>query len=195
MPDPSDSSARLIQTNPSNAALIRRLLGLAWRYRLDCLRVVGQQMLLVSLGLAGLGLVGLAIDVIRHAVDPQVAAPRWPWGREVPADWPALGIVAAIAASIVLVSLVQSSLRYHTAVVVARLSQRIVVQLRSDVYDKLQRLSFRFFDANASGSIINRVTGDVQAMRMFVDGVILEVLTVVLSLGVYLAYMLSIHVA
>lgn len=75
---PTDSPARLVQNNPSNAALIRRLLALAWRYRLDCIRVVVQQVLLVSLGLAGLGLVGLAIDVIRHALDAQVAAPAGP---------------------------------------------------------------------------------------------------------------------
>ena len=71
---------------------------------------------------------------------------------------------------------------------------RIVVDLRTAVYDKLQRLSFRFFDANQSGSIINRVAGDVQAVRMFVDGVVIQVLTVMLSLGVYLAYMFSLHV-
>ena len=88
-----------------------------------------QQVLLVSLGLAGLGLVGLAIDVIRHALDAQVAAPRWPWGAAVPAAWPPLGLVIGIALAIVLVALVQSSLRYHTAVVVARLSQQIVVRL------------------------------------------------------------------
>ena len=68
------------------------------------------------------------------------------------------------------------------------------MQLRTEVYDKLQRLSFRFFDANQSGSIINRVAGDVQAVRMFIDGVIIQVLTVALSLAVYLAYMLSVHV-
>ena len=103
-------------------------------------------------------------------------------------------LVGGIALAILLLALVQSTLRYHTTLVVARLSQQIVVQLRSDVYDKLQRLSFRFFDANETSSIINRVAGDVQAMRLFVDGVIIEVLTVLLSLAVYLAYMLSIHV-
>ena len=75
-----------------------------------------------------------------------------------------------------------------------RLVQQIVVQLRSDVYDKLQRLSFRFFDANDSGSIINRVAGDVRAMSMFVDMVLIEMLGVLLSLVIYLAYMLNIHV-
>src|SRR5262249_971778 len=39
-----------------------------------------------------------------------------------------------------------------------------------------------------------RVAGDVQAVRQFVDGVILQVLTVILSLAVYLAYMLSVNV-
>ncbi len=60
-------------------------------------------------------------------------------------------------------------------------------------YDKLQRLSFRFFDANQSGSIINRVAGDVQAVRMFVDGVLIQVITVIISLAIYLSYMISLQ--
>ena len=39
------------------------------------------------------------------------------------------------------------------------------------VYAKLQRLSFSFFDVHGSNSIFNRVTGDVQNTRLFVDGV------------------------
>jgi ATP-binding cassette subfamily B protein len=80
-------------------------------------------------------------------------------------------------------------------IAVNRLVQgQIVVALRAKVYDKMQRLSFRFFDENASGSIINRVTGDVQAVRSFVDGVVMQTLVVVLSLGVYLVYMVHINV-
>jgi ATP-binding cassette subfamily B protein len=67
---------------------------------------------------------------------------------------------------------------------------RIVPELRLRVFDKLQRLSFRFFDDNASGSIINRVTGDVQSVRAFVDGVLFQGAIMLLSLGVYLVYML-----
>ena len=74
------------------------------------------------------------------------------------------------------------------------LVQQIVIRLCTDVYNKFQRLIFRFFDANQSGSIINRVAGDVQAVRQFVDGVILQALTVLFSLAVYLGYMLSVHV-
>jgi len=70
---------------------------------------------------------------------------------------------------------------------------KLVPELRTRVFDKLQRLSFRFFDQNASGSIFNRVTGDVQSVRSFVDGVLLQGAIMLLSLGVYLAYMLRTH--
>jgi ATP-binding cassette, subfamily B, bacterial len=73
------------------------------------------------------------------------------------------------------------------------MQMKLVPELRTRVFDKLQRLSFRFFDQNASGSIFNRVTGDVQSVRSFVDGVLLQGAIMVLSLAVYLAYMLRTH--
>jgi len=170
------------------------MLAFGWRYRATCVQVLCQQAVLVVMTLCGLGITGLGIDFIRHSVDPSVAAPRWPLDIAPPSNWQPLTVVAAIAGSILLLALLQSTLRFHDAMVMGRLVQRIVVQLRSDVYDKLQRLSFRFFDANESGSIINRVAGDVQAMRVFVDGVVIEVIAVTLTLAIYLGYMLSIHV-
>jgi len=103
-------------------------------------------------------------------------------------------VVAAIAATMLGLAVLHTFLRYWAAVSASQLAQTIIVQLRVDVYDKLQRLSFRFFDANNSSSLINRVAGDVQAVRVFVDGVMVEVIVIVLSLLVYLGYMLSIHV-
>ncbi len=178
----------------SNTAIIRRMLALAWRHAGRCLAVVARQTVLVAINLSALGLIGVAIDVIRQAVVPGASPPRWPLGLAPPAAWPPLAVVATIAVAVVAMALVQSTLRYRSAVAAGRLVQRIVVQLRSEVYDKLQRLSFRFFDANDSGSIINRVAGDVRAMSMFVDMVLIEILGVVISLVIYLAYMLNIHV-
>ena len=121
-------------------------------------------------------------------------APAWPLGWQPPQDWSPLAVVGLISAAIFGLAVLHASLRFWGVVTLSNLVQRLVIQLRRDVYDKLQRLSFRFFDANSSGSIINRVAGDVQAVRQFVDGVVLQVLTVVLSLAVYLGYMLSVHV-
>ena len=184
----------LADRTPSNWVLIRRLVGLGWQHRFRCVKVLAQQIVLVSVGLGMLGLTGLGIDVIRHHVDPTDAAPRWPLGLVPPASWSPLRVVAALAAVILGLALLHMILRYWAAISASRLAQSIVVQLRMDVYDKLQRLSFRFFDANNSSSLINRVAGDVQAVRVFVDGVLVEVIVVLLSLVIYLCYMLNIHV-
>lgn len=184
----------LTDSKTSNWALIRRLLGLGWRYRAGCIKVLLQQLTLVSVGLGILGLTGLGIDVIRDHVDPSAAPPRWPFGVVPPTTWSALTVVGAITTTIVCLALLNTILRYWATVSASRLAQTIIVQLRTDVYDKLQRLSFRFFDTNNSSSLINRVAGDVQAVRVFVDGVLVEVIVILLSLLVYMYYMLNIHV-
>lgn len=95
---------------------------------------------------------------------------------------------------IALLAVVRAGLNHLYGMTVARLVQgEIVVRLRSELYDKLQRLDFRFFDSNASSSLINRLTGDVQSVRLFVDGVMILAVIMVLSLGVYLVHMPSIQ--
>jgi ATP-binding cassette subfamily B protein len=156
--------------------------------------VVALHGLLVAMNLSGLRLAGLGIDLLRHQFDPSAGPPQWPLGLAPPSGWSPFESLVAIAASVLGVALGLAVLKYAAAVASASLSQRVLIQLRTEVYDKLQRLSFQFFDTAETSSLINRAAGDVQAVRTFVDGVIVKVLTVVLSLGVYLAYMLSVHV-
>jgi ATP-binding cassette subfamily B protein len=176
----------------SNAAVVRRLLGVSWGYRWACVRILLLQLVLLALGLAGLRLSGLAIDHIRHHSDPVLAAPRWPvWFTPAP-EWGALGVLAAVAGAVLVLAGLRAALNFVHGVALARLVHGdIVVRLRAEVYDKLQRLSFRFFDATESGSIINRITADVHAVRMFVDQILMQVVIMVLTLAVYVTYMAS----
>lgn len=48
------------------------------------------------------------------------------------------------------------------------LAQMVVRDLRSDYYSKLQRKSFKFFDASAVGDLVSRATMDMQAVEAFV---------------------------
>lgn len=177
----------------SNSQLMRRLLALVWKYRAGCIWVLSLQVVLITIGLYGLAFTGLGIDFIHHELDPTSKAPDWPFGLHPPLEWPPLAIVGVIAAAILGMAILRGILSYAYTVQVADLLQgRIVVDLRTQVFEKLQRLSFRFYDANATGSIINRVTGDVQNVRTFVDGVILQGVIMVVSLTVYLIYMLRI---
>jgi len=120
---------------------------------------------------------------------------HWPFGWQPPVGWAPVTVVAAIGGAILVFAAIRAMLNFYFTIALNDLTQsRIVVDLRAAVYDKLQRLSFRFFDDNATGAIINRVTGDVQAVRSFVDGVVIQIIIMALSLSVYLIYMLSLHV-
>lgn len=169
------------------------MLALAWQFREACLRVLILNLLLVALNLSGLGLAGLGIDVLRQAFQPDGPAPGWPLGWKPPSSWGPLTLVVFVSAVVLIVAIFQATVKFVAAVAGATLSQEILIQLRTNVYDKLQRLSFHYFDSNESSAIINRMTGDVQAVRGFVDGVLLKILTVALSLAVYFAYMFSVH--
>ena len=188
------TSRRLDERQYSTAELVWRLLALGWRYRADCLLSLGLSVVLLVLALGGLQFLGLAIDVIRHALDSKVPAPVFPFGWLPPAGWSPLRLVAGLSGAIIAQALLRALLTYRYNVVTARLTQgKIVPDLRDALYAKLQRLSFRFFDVHGSSSIFNRVTGDVQNTRLFVDGVILQGMNMVLTLAAYAVFMWQIQ--
>lgn len=178
----------------SNWRLLKRLISVGLEYRAPAAAMVLLNLMLVGLTLSGLGITGLAIDYIRHEVDPTAVPPRWPFGWEPPTGTPPFMVVCWLAGSIFGLALVGAALKYGSSLAGAALSQRVLIRMRTDVYDKLQRLSFRFYDAGESSSIINRAAGDANAVRNFIDGVMIRMLTVLLTLLVYLAYMLQMHV-
>jgi ATP-binding cassette subfamily B protein len=187
-----------LSANPSDASdwtLIRRLLGLSWRYRWGCLRVLGLQFAMVALSVLGWGFNGLGVDEIRRAAGALKTPAHWPLGWQPPAAWTPWERIAVVAGLVVAFAAVRAVMdRLNREETNYLVQGQIVVQLRADVYAKLQKLSFRFYDANASSSIINRVTSDVQSVRMFVDQVLIQSLTMAVSLAACAAYMFSIHV-
>lgn len=175
--------------------VVRRLLGLSWRYRKRALQVFCFQVVLLAMTLGGVGLTGVAIDIIRHSFDPSAPVPRWPLGLQPPPSFTAMEALGLLGVSVVLMALVRGAVHFAYSLGVGKLVHaQIVPTLRAELYRKLQRLSFRFFDAHPSGAIINRVTRDVQMLRSFVDGVVIQGAVLLLALGVFLSYMLATHV-
>ncbi len=71
----------------------------------------------------------------------------------------------------------------------ARLGQGILLDLRSQVFDHLQRLSLKFFDVNKAGRIMSRVLNDVGELGDFLDsgafwvaGEVVSLIAVVIAL-------------
>jgi ATP-binding cassette subfamily B protein len=181
------------QPRPSHWQLLKRLIGLGLEYRGACAALLLLDFGLVALALGSLGLTGVGIDYIRQQVDSSAPPPHFPFGWSPPQSATPFHVVCRIAGAVLALALVGAALRYAAAIAAAKLSQEVLVRIRTDVYEKLQQLSFRFYDAGESSSIINRAAGDANAVRSFVDGVMIKVLAVSLTLTVYLAYMLRIH--
>lgn len=194
MSDLDGSQTKHHERSYSTSELVRRLLALAWQFRADCLVSVLLSVALLLLGLAGLQLLGVVVDVIRYALDPTQRPPAYPLSWTPPANWTPLQIISALSLAIVAQAVVRAALTYQYNMVSARLTQgKIVPDLRGRLYARLQRLSFRFFDVHGSSSIFNRVTGDVQNTRLFVDGVVLQGINMLLTLGAYFFFMWRIH--
>jgi len=193
------SAPHPIVTAPvSDWRLVQRLMGLAWRYRVRCLQVLLLQGVLLFLGLAGLFFTGHGIDYVKSVVEaaatPGATVPVFHVAGlpSPPASWPPIILIATFAGCILALAVMRAGLNYVYSISINILVQRhLVVDLRTELYAKLQRLSFRFFDANTTGSIITRVTGDVQNVRMFLDQVLIQSFIMAVSLSVYLVYMLS----
>jgi ATP-binding cassette, subfamily B, bacterial len=176
-------------TAASRRGLLRRLAGIAWEYRADCLLLLALQLVLTGLTVAILALTGAGIDLVRWASEPGAAPPAhlgWlPAGTALEGCLWVAGVILALAG-------LRAALSYAYGVASVRfLHGRVVVGMRARVYAKLQQLSFRFFDTNASGSIINRVTADAHSVRLFIEGVVLQVAIIALTLAVCAAYMLA----
>lgn len=190
----ADAAAALEQGLP-NGAVVWRLLKLAWRYRWNCLLLLLLQFALMGLSVTMVQFGGYGIDLIRHHIGETETAPFLIAGHRLPSTMSPMQPVAIAAFGMALAAILRTLFNWSYALVSGNLvHRRIVVDLRAEVYAKLQRLSLRFYDQQATGSIINRVTGDVQATRTFIDGVLIQLSVLAMSLVVYLTFLLRIHV-
>lgn len=136
-----------------DAGLMRRLLAYA---RPHAGLVAGALALLMAEGvlqLAGPMLTQYVIDVAIPARDAAMA-----WRAAL---WMALALLLAFACS------------YGETILTALLGQRVMQQLRTDIFAHLQRLPVRFFDRNPVGRLVTRVTSDVESLNeLFTAGVV-----------------------
>ncbi len=150
LPDASDDE---VLGKAYDARLARRLLRYAWPYR----ALIGASLALLLTD-GALQLVGPLLT--RHVID--VAIPRQ--------DAPAI-VQAAVA--FVAALLAQFACSYGETLLTARLGQRIMHDLRTQLFDHLQRLPVAFFDRNPVGRLVTRVTSDVESLNeLFTSGVV-----------------------
>ncbi len=139
-----------------DARLMRRLLTYLRPYRL---LVAGA--LVAILGYSGLQLAQPYLTKI--AIDRHIAT-----GRLEGLQWIAIAYLAILVVSF--------GLEYAQTYVTQFIGQRIMFDLRMQIYEHLQRLDVRFYDRNPVGRLMTRVTTDVDVLNdLFASGVITAV--------------------
>jgi ATP-binding cassette subfamily B protein len=136
-----------------------RLASRALRYRGLMLSAVGSLVASGVLVLIGPRLVGIAIDTgLDISDDSGVALAR--------------GTVTSVGiASILLLvaAFVRGASMYGQTYLGERVSQSVAYDLRNEIYDRLQRLSFAYHDQAQIGDVMSRATQDVEGVRFFVS--------------------------
>ncbi len=90
--------------------------------------------------------------------------------------WPAIGITAAYLA----VGGIGAGLVGWYVVLIARLTQAVMIELRTRIFRHTQRLSLEFHEGYTSGRIISRQTSDLESIQELLDGSLSELIDAVL---------------
>jgi ATP-binding cassette, subfamily B, bacterial len=200
-----DSSKNLESAKKAEAIsdrdLIYRMLAFALQYRRECVILLVLQAALMVTAILAVQLGGFALDWVQYRLTNRdnvangVHTQPVFYGWSPPQTWSGGSQMFSLGLILLAIGLMRAFLNFAYAIENGRLiNLKMVVDLRIAVYDKMQQLSFRFFDANASSTLINRLTGDIHATRSFVDGVVIQLTILVLSLTSYFIAMLRIHV-
>lgn len=74
--------------------------------------------------------------------------------------WPFIG--AMIGATVL-----KTVIRYTYQIQFERISQNTIFRIRKELYDRLNKLDFHFYDKTKTGDIMARMTGDMEMVRAF----------------------------
>ncbi|HIZ83897.1 MAG TPA: ABC transporter ATP-binding protein/permease [Firmicutes bacterium] len=88
--------------------------------------------------------------------------------------------------------LISSLFSYLLSILMIRLSQRIVFQMRKDIFDRLTELPVSFFDRQQTGDIISRISYDVDTVNASLSNDLLQIATSIITVGGSLLMMLFI---
>ncbi len=136
-----------------DARLMRRLLRYLRPYKLPVVAAVALLMLGSAMEVVGPWLTQIAID------------------RAFPAKDYAL--LAKLAAAYMGAVMLGAVLQYGQGILTTWLGQGVMYDLRTEIFERFQRLDLRFFDRNPVGRLMTRITNDVETLNeLFSSGVV-----------------------
>ena len=156
---------------PLSRETLRRIIAFARPHRTLIIRFLLLSVVTAVLTVAAPVLAGRVVDAIVDGADPSV--------------------VLRLAALIAVIALAEAGLGLLTRYLSASIGEGLIVQLRTAVFDHVQRMPVAFFTRTRTGALVSRLNNDViGAQRAFSDtlsGVVGNVVTLTLTLVVMLS--------
>ncbi|MGN7357277.1 ABC transporter ATP-binding protein [Paenibacillus sp. SAF-054] len=88
--------------------------------------------------------------------------------------------VPALALTVIGVVIVKALMQFLSGLLGGRMGNYLAYRLRNGCYEKLQVLSFRYYDTARTGDLMSRLTGDLEAIRQFIAFGIPQILNTIL---------------
>ena len=140
--------------------ILRRILAMLKPYRGKL--ALGYIMLLIFLSL-----ILVAPMLTRIIVDDVISAGEFGTEQQK--------ILYTLLALMVVFAIGRAVFAYFRLLIFEKISQDIIYDLRTGLYKHLSSLPFRFYDTHQIGEIMSRMTGDIEAIRMFIAGGLMQI--------------------
>ncbi len=148
-----------------------------------------------------LGIIAVIVEALTDLLQP------WPlkivvdlvFGKALPAKVAAwvtpvfgtgnLAVLNFVALSVILIAVMSSISSYVESVSMTTVGQWVTHDLRSTLYNHIQRLSLSYHDKSQTGDLISRVTSDIDTIQGFITSTLTDVILDALTLAGVLAVM------
>ncbi|MGE5675502.1 MAG: ABC transporter ATP-binding protein [Mycobacterium leprae] len=104
-------------------------------------------------------------------------------------DWDYIGHIVAWLIGLYLIS---ALFNYAQQLIMASVSQKIVYDMRNDVFAKLNRLPLKYFDSRTTGEVLSRMTNDIDNIASTLQQSMTQLITSVVTIIGILIMMLTI---
>ncbi len=84
----------------------------------------------------------------------------------IPGDFPGLARMLMLMAAVYILG---AALSYFYSRVMVRIAQKTVAELRRDLFDKMQTLPLRYFDAHSHGELMSLYTNDIETISELIN--------------------------
>ncbi|WP_179032701.1 ABC transporter ATP-binding protein [Paenibacillus kribbensis] len=162
---------------PFNWSEFKRLLAYMKPYARQILPILLVMMILGTITkLTVPYLISLAID--------KAIAPAWP-------AMPSVKLLLLITGAVLLLYLIQWAANTYRIKFTNIIGQRVIYDLREDLFKHIQKLSFNFFDKRPAGSVLVRVTNDINSLQdLFTNGAVNVLIDCVQLMGIIVILLL-----